>query len=63
MINKWKVKGSFDILNDISEKFTLVKLMDTVDYLNHAVSKVGHWIFDTNYKRALPLAKKSLNLI
>ena len=54
MINKWKVKGSFDIMNDISEKFTLVKLMDTVENLNHAVSIVGHWIFNYNYKNALP---------
>ena len=63
MINKWKVKGSFDILNDISEKFTLVKLMDTVGNLNHALSIVGHCILDSNYKRALPLTKKSLNII
>ena len=63
MINKWKVKGSFDILNDISENFTLVKLIDTVGNLNHAVSIVGHWIFDSKYKNALLLTAKPLNLI
>ena len=63
MINKWKVKGGFDILNDISEQFTLVKLIDTVGNLNHAVSIVGNWIFDSSYKKALPLTKKPLNLM
>ena len=54
MINKWKIKGGFDILNDISERFTLVKFMDTVGNLNHAVSIVGHWIFYSDYLMALP---------
>ena len=63
MINKWKVKGSFDIMNDIREKFTLVKLMDTVINLNNSVSIVGHRIFDSNYKKALPLTTQSLNIM
>ena len=47
--------GSFDILHDISEKFTLVQLMDSVGNKNNAVSIVGYWIFDSNYKKELPL--------
>ena len=27
---KWKHKGDFDIINDISETFNLVQLMDTL---------------------------------
>ena len=49
-INKWKVKGKFDILGDISENFTSVQLMDTVVNVNHAVIISGHWIFYFNYK-------------
>ena len=42
-LNKWKKKGSFDILNDMSEMFTLVKLiMDTLENVNHAIIIVGN---------------------
>ena len=37
-----------------------------MDYLgneNHAISVVGYWIFDSNYKRALLLARESLDRI
>ena len=44
-----KKKGDFDILNEISENVTLVQLMDTLVNLNHAISIVGYWIFDSNY--------------
>ena len=37
--------------------------MDTVDHINHAVSIVGYWIFDSKYKNSLPLKIDSLNLI
>ena len=37
--------------------------MDTVGNLNHSVSIVGHWIFDSNYKKALPLTTQSLNIM
>ena len=50
-IEQWGKQGTFDILRDISETFTLVQLMDTVGNVNHAVSIVGYWIFDSNYKK------------
>ena len=48
-IKNWKKKGRFDIIQDISENINLVHFMDTVGNVNHAVSIVGHWIFDSNY--------------
>ena len=47
-LKKWKKKGDFDILNDISENITLVQLMDTLGNLNHPINIVGYWIFDSN---------------
>ena len=49
------MKGSYDILTDMSENVTLVQLMDYLGNLNHATSVVGYWIFESNYKRALVL--------
>ena len=61
-LKKW-VKGYFDILYDISENFTLVQLMNTLGNINHAISIVGYWIFDSNYEKALYLTRESLDLI
>ena len=47
----WKKNNAFDILNDISENFTLVHLMDSLGNNNNAISIVGHWIFDSNNKK------------
>ena len=41
-LNKWKKKGAFDILNDISENVTLVQLMDTLGTVNHAIGIVAY---------------------
>ena len=60
---KYKQKGSYDILTDISEDFTLVQLMDSLGNVNHAISFVGYWIFDSNYKKALVLNMESLGII
>ena len=49
----WKLNYAFDIQNDISENLTLVQLMDSLGDFNHTISIVGHWIFDSNYKKAL----------
>ena len=49
----WKKNDSFDILNDMSDNFTLVQLMESIGNVNHAISILGHWIFDSNYKKAL----------
>ena len=37
----WNKIGSFDIMNDISEHVTLVKLMNSLGNLDHAVNLVG----------------------
>ena len=37
--------------------------MGTIGNVNHAVSIIIHWIFDSNYKKAFPLTIYSLNFI
>ena len=54
---------AFGILNCICESFTLVQLMDSPGNFNHAISIVGHWIFDSNYNKSLCLTQQSLDLI
>ena len=49
----WKENDDFDILKNISEYDTLVKLMDSLGNVNHAISIVGHCIFDYNDEKAL----------
>ena len=53
----WRENDAFDILNDISENITLVQLMDSLGNLNRDISRVGHWIFDSNCKKALCLTQ------
>ena len=55
--------GDCKILEDISANVTLVQLMDSLGNVNHAISVVGIWIFDSNYERALVLNKASLDMI
>ena len=54
---------AFDILNDISENFTFVQLMDSLGNLNHAIIILGHWIFDSKYKKSLCLTQELLDII
>ena len=37
--------------------------MDSLGNVNHAISVVGNWIFDSNYERALALNRASLYMI
>ena len=62
-LRKYKQKGSYDILKYISEIFTLVKLMDSLGNVNHDISVVGYWIFDSKYKKAIFLYRESMNII
>ena len=62
-LNICNKKYAFGILNDISENFTLVQLIDTLRNLNHDISKVGYCIFDSNYEKSLFLTKESLDLV
>ena len=55
--------GEFDILYDIRDHVTLVQLVYTSGNVNHAVSIIGCWIYDSNYKIELPLIKESLDII
>ena len=47
--------GYYDILTYISEHVNLVQLMGSLGNMNHAISVVGCWIFDSNYEKALVL--------
>ena len=60
---KYKQKGLYKILEDISENVTLVQLMDSLGKVNHAISVVEHCIFDANYEKALVLNMVSLDMI
>ena len=53
---KYKKMGDYKILEDISANFTILNV-------NHAISVVGNWIFESNYERALVLNKASLDMI
>ena len=48
---KYKKKGKYNILENISANVTLVQLMDSLWNENNAISVVGIWIFDSNYER------------
>ena len=62
-IMKGKNQDSFYAFNDISDDVTLLYLMDLVGNVNQAVSIVGKWISDSNFRRYLPLWVESLNLM
>ena len=48
---KYKNMGEYEILEDISANVTLVQLVDSLGNVNHAISVVGSWIFDSNYEK------------
>ena len=60
---KYKKIGDYKILEDIIANVNLVQLMDSIGNVNHAISVVGNWIFDSSYERALVLNKASLDMI
>ena len=53
----------YKMLEEISENVTLVQLMYLLGNVNHAISIVGNWIFDSNYEKALVLNRASLDMI
>ena len=59
----WKENDDFDILNDISEDVTLVQLMESLGNVNHAISIVEYWIFDSNDQKELCLTQELLDTI
>ena len=56
-------KGQFYILRNVGENIILVQLMDSAGNVNLSVSIVVYWIFDSSYKKALPLTLDQLNII
>ena len=60
---KCKNKGSFNILNNISEHATLVQLIDCIGNVNHDICVFGYSIFDSNYEKSLVLNIESLYTI
>ena len=60
---KYKKKGSYDILTDISEHTNLVQLLYFLVHVNHAISVYGYCIFDANNKLVLVLHRESLDII
>ena len=60
---KYNKKGSYDILKEMSEHVSLVQLIYYLGNVNHAISVVGYWIFDSNYQNALFLNRESLDMI
>ena len=60
---EYKKMGDYNILEDISANISLFQLMDTSGNVNHSISVVCSWIFDSNYERALVLNKASLDMI
>ena len=54
-LSKYKNKGSYDILINISEHVTLVQLIYSLGNVNHAISVVGYSIFYSKYEKALVL--------
>ena len=59
----WKKKDAFDTLKKISEYVTLVQLVDSLGNMNHAISIVGYWIFDSNYEKSPCLTQESVDII
>jgi hypothetical protein len=57
-VNKW-----FDPICDRSIYPTVVQLMGKDGGVEHAVTFVGDWIFDSNFPRALPLNREALDFI
>ena len=62
-LEKYRKKGENEILKNISANVTLVQFMYSLGNVNHAISVVGSWIFDSNYERALVLNKASVDMI
>ena len=55
--------GSSDILTDIPKHVNLLQLMYYLGNLNHSISVVGYWIFESNDERALVLNIELLDII
>ena len=52
-------------INDLFEMKHMIKDMelDSLGNVNHDISVIGYWIFDSNYKRSLVLNRELLDMI
>ena len=57
-MNVWHKMDDFDIIKNISEYVTLIQLMESLVNMNHAISIVGYWIFDSNNEKELCLSQE-----
>ena len=60
---KYKKKGEYKFLEDISANFTLVQLMGLLGNVNRDISVVGNWIFDSNYEKEIVFNRALLDMI
>ena len=56
-----KEEDRYDKLIDISPYPTIFKLKDFLGGINHWVTVVGKWIFDSNFSFEVPLTKENLD--
>ena len=59
----WQKRDDFDILKNVSQYVTLLQLIASLGNVNHAISTVKYWIFDSNYEKVLYLIQESLGII
>ena len=59
----WQKNNYFDVLNNVSFFVNLVQLMASLGNVNHVISIVEYWIFESNYNKSLCLAHESLDII
>ena len=60
---KYKKMHEYKMLEDIIENVNLVQLMGILGNVNHAISVIENWIFESNYEKALVLNRASLDMI
>ena len=60
----WNVQGvsegSYDVLQSCANP-TCIQIKSSDGAVNHSITTVGEWVFDSNEARALPLCQASLD--
>ena len=62
-IKEWHTFMTYDIFHNQSNYPTVYLLLDTVRRADHCITVCGKWMFDSNFKLALPLTRVWLNYI
>ena len=58
-----KILNTWDVLvNAPAYRMCVIGIRSTDGKTDHAITIVGNWIFDSNFERALPLTRESLDL-